>query len=64
MVCGLEIPLAIMATITAITTMIAGISEIMPFFKKISSNGVAHSIYHLLNKEKCVESLKENQEIK
>tara|TARA_R110000803_G_scaffold72685_2_gene136373 strand:- start:122 stop:325 length:204 start_codon:yes stop_codon:yes gene_type:complete len=52
MVCGLEIPLAVLGCITAITTLITTISEGLPFIKKISGNGVIHSIYHLINKEK------------
>jgi len=52
MVCGLEIPLAVLGCITAITTLITTISEGLPFIKKYSGNGVIHSIYHLINKEK------------
>ena len=64
MVCGLEIPLAVLGCITAITTLITTISEGLPFIKKISGNGVIHSIYHLINKEKlndCVNNEDNNK---
>tara|TARA_R110000772_G_scaffold33153_2_gene80810 strand:+ start:305 stop:499 length:195 start_codon:yes stop_codon:yes gene_type:complete len=52
MVCSLEIIIPILGCITAIATLMTGISEGLPFIKKISGNGVIHSIYHLINKEK------------
>jgi len=52
--CGLEIVVGVLATTTAVCGAIAGISELLPFFKKISSNGLIHSVYHLLSKkDKC-----------
>lgn len=52
--CGLEIVVAVLAATTAVAGAIAGVSELMPFFKKISSNGIIHSVYHLLSKkDKC-----------
>ena len=52
--CGLEIVVGVLAATTAVCGAIAGISELLPFFKKISSNGIIHSVYHLLSKkDKC-----------
>ena len=55
MVCGLEIPLAVLGCITAITTLATTISEGLPFIKKYSGNGIIHGIYHLMYPDKCVE---------
>lgn len=51
--CGLEIPLAILACITAVCGSITAISEALPFIKKYSGNGILHGIYHLFRPEKC-----------
>lgn len=52
--CGLEIVVGVLAATTAVCGAIAGVSELMPFFKKISSNGIIHSVYHILSKkDKC-----------
>lgn len=54
MVCGFEIAVPILVFATALCGAIAGASEILPFVKKVSSNGIIHSIYHLLSKkDKC-----------
>tara|TARA_R110002012_G_scaffold294410_1_gene490555 strand:- start:582 stop:785 length:204 start_codon:yes stop_codon:yes gene_type:complete len=53
MVCGLEIVVAVLGCITAIATLGGAVSEALPFIKKISGNGMIHTIYHLFNKEKC-----------
>lgn len=54
MVCGFEIAVPILVFATAVCGAIAGASEILPFVKKVSSNGILHSIYHLLSKkDKC-----------
>ena len=55
MVCGLEIPLAVLGAITAFTTLMTTISEGLPFIKKYSGNGIIHGIYHLMYPHKCVE---------
>ena len=55
MVCGLEIPLAILGAITACTTLMTTISEGLPFIKKYSGNGIIHGIYHLVHPDKCIE---------
>tara|TARA_R110000772_G_scaffold54770_4_gene125059 strand:+ start:455 stop:673 length:219 start_codon:yes stop_codon:yes gene_type:complete len=55
MVCGLEIPLAILGAITACTTLMTTISEGLPFIKKYSGNGIIHGIYHLIHPDKCIE---------
>tara|TARA_R110002124_G_scaffold242825_1_gene407963 strand:+ start:1152 stop:1352 length:201 start_codon:yes stop_codon:yes gene_type:complete len=52
MVCGLEIPLAVLGCVTAIATLLTATSEGLPFIKKISGNGILHTLYHLLNKKK------------
>tara|TARA_R110000787_G_scaffold38287_1_gene96623 strand:+ start:3177 stop:3386 length:210 start_codon:yes stop_codon:yes gene_type:complete len=49
----LEIVIAVLATTTAVAGAITAVSEILPFFKKISGNGIAHTIYHIFNREKC-----------
>lgn len=54
--CSLEIIIPILAAITACATAVAGASEVLPFIKKLSGNGIAHTIYHLFHKEKCVPS--------
>ena len=51
--CGLEIPLAILACITTICGTITAISEALPFIKKYSGNGIIHGIYHIINPSKC-----------
>ena len=61
MVCGLEIPLAVLGCITAIATLLTGTSELLPFIKKISGNGVIHSIYHVLNKKKLNECVNNDE---
>ena len=53
MVCGLEIVVAVLGCVTAVATLGTAISEGLPFIKKISGNGMIHTIYHLFNKEKC-----------
>ena len=55
MVCGLEIPLAILGAITACTTLMTTINEGLPFIKKYSGNGIIHGIYHLVHPDKCIE---------
>jgi hypothetical protein len=55
MVCGLEIPLAVLGAITACTTLMTTISEGLPFIKKYSGNGIIHGIYHLVHPDKCIE---------
>ena len=55
MVCGLEIPLAVLGAITAFTTLMTTISEGLPFIKKYSGNGIIHGIYHLIHPDKCIE---------
>lgn len=52
--CGIEIIIPILGAITACATAVAAASEILPFIKKLSGNGIAHTIYHLFHKEKCV----------
>ncbi len=54
MVCGFEILVPILATITAICGMTTAISETLPFLKKLSGNGIIHSITHLFRPEKCI----------
>tara|TARA_R110000744_G_scaffold345835_1_gene451267 strand:- start:356 stop:559 length:204 start_codon:yes stop_codon:yes gene_type:complete len=64
MVCGLEIPLAVLGCITAIATLLTATSEGLPFIKKISGNGILHTIYHVLNKKKlndCVNNDENNK---
>jgi predicted transcriptional regulator len=52
--CSLEIVVPILGCVTGVCMVIAGVSEAMPFIKKISSNGLVHSVYHLVSKkEKC-----------
>ena len=53
MVCSLEIIIPILGCITAIATLGTAISETLPFIKRISGNGIIHTITHLYNKEKC-----------
>ena len=55
MVCGLEIPLAVLGCITAIATLLTAVSEGLPFIKKWSGNGILHGISHLIRPEKCSE---------
>lgn len=58
--CSLEIILPVVGCITATAVAITTASEVLPFIKKISGNGVAHSIYHLLSKkEKCKKIVEE-----
>ena len=54
MVCGLEIPLAVLGAITAVATLLTAISEGLPFIKRYSGNGILHGISHLIRPEKCV----------
>jgi hypothetical protein len=51
--------LSVLATITAVATTVTTVSETLPFIQKISGNGVVHTIYHILNKEKCVDIIEE-----
>ena len=55
MVCGLEIPLAVLAAVAAVATAVTALSETLPFLKKFSSNGILHGVYHLMHPNKCVE---------
>tara|TARA_R110000765_G_scaffold369321_1_gene459533 strand:+ start:56 stop:259 length:204 start_codon:yes stop_codon:yes gene_type:complete len=54
MVC-LEIILPIVIAVGAVAGAITALSETLPFIKKISGNGVLHTIYHLIKPEKCIE---------
>jgi len=49
----LEITIAILATTTAIATAITAVSEALPFFKRISGNGVIHTLWHLGDRRRC-----------
>ncbi len=42
--------LGALATLAAILT---AVSEILPFCKRISGNGILHTIYHIFDKRKC-----------
>jgi len=53
--CGLEIPLAIVSCVAAVAGAITAVSEMLPFFKKISGNGLVHSVYHLIYKPEACE---------
>lgn len=53
--------LSVLATITAVATTVTTVSETLPFIQKISGNGVVHTIYHILNKEKCVDIIEEKE---
>jgi hypothetical protein len=53
MICVFEILVPILGCVTAIATLGTVISEGLPFIKKISGNGMIHTIYHMFNKEKC-----------
>tara|TARA_B110000977_G_scaffold193731_1_gene269147 strand:+ start:1328 stop:1537 length:210 start_codon:yes stop_codon:yes gene_type:complete len=55
MVCGLEIPLAILGAVAGIMTAVASLSESLALQKKYSANGILHGIYHILHPEKCIE---------
>lgn len=55
MVCGLEIPLAVLGAITAVATLLTAVSEGLPFVKKWSGNGILHGISHLIKPEKCAD---------
>lgn len=59
----LEIVVAVLATTTAVAGAITAVSEALPFFKRISSNGILHSVYHLFNKEKCEKPIEDLPEI-
>lgn len=52
---SVTIILSVLATVTAIATAISTVSETLPFIKKVSGNGVVHTVYHLFNKEKCID---------
>ena len=51
----LEIILPIIIAVTAVAGAITALSETLPFIKKVSGNGIIHSIHHLINPEKCLE---------
>tara|TARA_R110000764_G_scaffold231628_1_gene323350 strand:- start:1062 stop:1262 length:201 start_codon:yes stop_codon:yes gene_type:complete len=51
----LEIILPIIIAVTAVAGAVTAVSETLPFIKKISGNGILHTIYHLINPEKCIE---------
>ena len=51
----LEIILPIIIAVTAVAGAITAVSETLPFIKKISGNGILHTVYHLLHPEKCLE---------
>tara|TARA_R110000737_G_scaffold332948_1_gene350195 strand:+ start:446 stop:664 length:219 start_codon:yes stop_codon:yes gene_type:complete len=56
MVGTLEIIVGVLSATSAICGLFITVSEALPFMKKYSGNGVAHSIYHLIVKpEKCLE---------
>jgi len=53
MTCGLDIVVAVLGCVAGVCTAITAVSEVLPFVKRVSGNGVLHSITHLFNKEKC-----------
>lgn len=53
MVC-LEIILPIIIAVTAIAGSITAISETLPFIKKLSGNGIVHTIFHLIKPDECL----------
>ena len=54
MVGTLEIIVGVLSATSAICGLFITVSEALPFIKKYSGNGVAHSIYHLIVKpDKC-----------
>ena len=53
MTCGLDIVVAVLGIIAAVATATTALSETLPFIKRISGNGVIHTITHIFNKEKC-----------
>lgn len=55
MVCGLEIPLAVLGAVSALAGLAVAVSEGLPFIKKWSGNGIIHGIVHLIKPEKCAE---------
>ena len=50
----LEIILPIVIAVGAIAGAVTALSETLPFIKKISGNGIIHSIHHLINPEECL----------
>tara|TARA_R110000772_G_scaffold4432_5_gene15789 strand:- start:2303 stop:2506 length:204 start_codon:yes stop_codon:yes gene_type:complete len=53
MVC-LEIILPVVIAVGAVAGAVTAVSEALPFFKKISGNGILHTIYHLIKPDECI----------
>ena len=51
----LEIILPIIIAVTAVAGAVTAVSETLPFIKKISGNGILHTMWHLAYPEKCIE---------
>ena len=65
MVGTLEIIVGVLSATSAICGLFITVSEALPFIKKYSGNGVAHSIYHLIVKpDKCSQLKNELDDIK
>ena len=65
MVGTLEIIVGVLSATSAICGLFITVSEALPFIKKYSGNGVAHSIYHLIVKpDKCSQLQNELDDIK
>ena len=53
MVC-LEIILPIIIAVTAVAGAVTAVSETLPFIKKLSGNGILHTVYHLIKPDECI----------
>ena len=62
MVC-LEIILPIIIAVTAIAGSITAISETLPFIKKLSGNGIVHTIFHLIKPDECLNEIESSNSI-
>lgn len=60
----LEIILPAIIAITAVAGAITAVSETLPFIKKVSGNGILHTIYHLLKPDECINGSESSDSIK
>ena len=50
----LEIILPIIIAVTAVAGAVTAVSETLPFIKKLSGNGILHTVYHLIKPDECI----------
>jgi len=60
----LEIILPIIICVSAVAGAVTALSETLPFLKKVSGNGIIHTIYHLIKPDECLNGSESSDSIK